>query len=544
MPRITRLLLLACILLTGCSINPTSPEQQDSSALNTPDSKADNLSDNNSNDKMSYPEWMDKLPVVRIETIAQGADALDFVTKPVARHVAEAIASWTPGYKIPPEPSYEDCRVTFFDGTTKAGTEPADAQVKVRGNWTTEYDKKPLRIKFAEKQNMAGLNDCAEQKNWLLLAAYKDASLLRDRAALAMARGLLEPDGLYCSDARLVEVEINGEYWGVYLLAEQQQIGENRVNITEAEKDYQGTDIGYFLEFDGYYVNEEPLQAFHVDYADNAPLTPFDGKGGSGDTITALPETPYDPKKDIGMTIKNDIYSQAQHDFIAGFVNNVYRIMYHAAYDDQAYKFNDDYSKITPADNMTPQQAVEAVVNVDSLADMYIISEMTCDADIYWSSFFLSADFGADGDRKLTFQAPWDFDSGLGNKNRCTNGKGFYAGNIVPDVNSNEYETVNPWLAVLMYQDWYQDIIRKKWTKAYDSGVFSDAVNLVRNETAEYEDAFQRNTDKWGISTRDQSIMNELSRSAKHCLTQASSAEYVAEWLENRTAFVNEQWHK
>lgn len=538
MRKITLPLLLACALLTGCANNSPAPEQQSSGS--TAESTADHTADNTE----KPPEWMDTLPVIRIETVSQGADALDFVTKPVARHVAESIASWTPGYQIPPEPSYQDCRVSIIEPQADALPVPADAQVKVRGNWTTEYDKKPLRIKFAEKQNMLGLNDGAEQKNWLLLAEYKDASLLRDRAALEMARGLLEPDGLYCSDARLVEVEINGEYWGVYLLAEQQQISESRVNITEAEKDYQGTDIGYFLEFDGYYVNEEPLQAFHVDYADNAPLTPFDGKGGSGETITALPEAPNDPKKNVGITIKNDIYSQAQHDFIAGFVNNVYNIMYHAAYNNQAYKFNADYSEIAPADDMTPQQAVEAVVNVDSLADMYIVSEMTCDADIYWSSFFMSADFGADGDKKLTFQAPWDFDSGLGNKNRCANGTGFYAGNIVPDVNSNEYETVNPWLAVLMYQDWYQDVIREKWTKAYDSGVFSDAVKLVNDETAEFAEAFQRNTDKWGISTRDQAVMNELSKNAKHCLTQKTAAEYLAEWIGNRTAFVNEQWHK
>jgi hypothetical protein len=41
-------------------------------------------------------------------------------------------------------------------------------QVKVRGNWTTDYPKKSLRIKFDDKQKMFGLNSDGEFKNWVL----------------------------------------------------------------------------------------------------------------------------------------------------------------------------------------------------------------------------------------------------------------------------------------------------------------------------------------------------------------------------------------
>ena len=78
---------------------------------------------------------------------------------------------------------------------------------------------------------------------------------------------IFSKDGYYVSDAELVEVIINGQYWGVYLLAEQQQINKDRVDITEAAEGYTGTDIGYFLEFDGYFWTEDPLQQFTIDYA-------------------------------------------------------------------------------------------------------------------------------------------------------------------------------------------------------------------------------------------------------------------------------------
>lgn len=481
--------------------------------------------------------------LISIETKNKADNVMDFVEKPVAPHVAADIATWTPNYEMPPAPYYEDCLVTVKDKNDNITIENADAKVKVRGNWTTTYDKKPLRIKFVEKRNMLGLNDGAEMKNWVLLAEYKDGSMLRDKAALEIARGLLEEDGLYASDAEFAEVEINGEYWGMYLLAELQQINPNRVNITEpATVDYAGTDIGYFLEFDGYFDDEPELQMFHVDYADNAPLVPFDGEGGNGREMTCLPEGRGDYRNDIGVTIKNDIISQEQHDFISSFVNNTYKIMYEAAYNDAAYVFSDDYSGIVPTSNITPFEAVDKVVNLESLADMYIISEITCDADIYWSSFFMTADFGETGDKKLTFTAPWDFDSAMGNKDRCADSTGLYAANIVPDVNG-EYETINPWLAVLMYEEWFTDIIRENWTEAYNSGIFTSACDMIKADTAEYTAAFNRNYTRWNNILKNDAFKMELSKKAKKCRSHSDCSEYLCDWLTKRIDYLNGYWN-
>lgn len=482
------------------------------------------------------------IAVISIKTKDNSEDALDFVTEPVSRHVAESISSWTPGYKMPPEPYYEECTLTLTDADDSVLLDCVDARVKVRGNWTTDYEKKPLRINFTEKQNMLGLNDGAEMKNWVLLAEYKDWSMLRNKTALSIAREILGEDGLYVADAEFVEVEINEQYWGVYLLTEMQQINSNRVNITEAEKNYAGTDIGYFMEFDGYYVNEEPLQSIYVDYADNAELVPFDGNDGSGKTIKCLPEGSRDEKRNVGITIKSDIYSQQQHDFIETYMNNVYKIMYYSAYEDKAYEFNSDFTEIVESEKLSPQEAVEKVVDVKSLADVYIINEIACDADIYWSSFFMDVDFGADGCKKLTFEAPWDYDSALGNKDRCADGQGMYAANIVPDVN-NIYETINPWLAVLMHEEWFCDIIREKWTNAYDAGVFESIYQMIEDDTEQYSDAFERNYMRWNNIIDNDAIEGELSRNALLCKDHAQASEYLSDWLRTRVEFLNGYWH-
>ncbi len=489
------------------------------------------------------------LPVLSIETKSKDADVMDFVKKPVAKHVAEAIASWTPDYEMPPEPYYEECTVTLKDGSGKTLLEPADAQVKVRGNWTTNYDKKPLRLKFNEKQSLLGLNGGTAFRNWLLLAEYKDASMLRNKAALYASREILGKDGLFAADCDFVQVEINGEYYGMYLLSDMQQVNEGRINITDPEKDYQGTDIGYFMEYDGYFYNEDELHSFSLGLHDNAPLTPFSDTEYKGEGVTVQPTSFMDPKRELGITMKSSIYSQDQHDFIENFVNNVYNIMYEAAYNHKAFVFDKDYKTISESTSVTPQQAVENVVDIQSLADMYIISDLTCDADIYWSSFYMTADFGADGNKKLTFQAPWDFDSSMGNKDRCIDGTGFYASGLVPDVDGGPsgngmYETINPWLTVLAYEDWYQDIIKETWTKAYDDGVFDRTCQLIENTSASLEEEFTKNYDKWNNIIINFDFVNELSEPAANCHNEAEAAEFLSNWLRSRIGFLNSKWHK
>ena len=482
------------------------------------------------------------IPVISINTKNQSEDVMDFITEPVSLHVAESIASWTPGYRMPPEPYYEACTVTVTGTDDVVTLDSVDAEVKVRGNWTTTYEKKPLRIKFTEKQNILGLNDGAQMKNWVLLAEYKDGSMLRNKVSMSMAEEILSEDGLYTGDTEFVEVEVNGQYWGVYLLTEMQQINPDRIDITEAEKGYTGTDIGYFMEFDGYFVDEQPLNSLHIGYADNSALIPFEGDENSERTVKCLNDVKTGNKSDIGITVKSDINSQEQHNFIENYMDNVYKIMYYAAYNNKAYEFNQDFTEISESDALTPQEAVEKAVNVQSLADMYIVSERTCDADIYWSSFFMDVDFGAEGDKKLTYEAPWDFDSGLGNKDRCADGTGFYAASIVPDVN-NQYKTINPWLAVLIQEKWFQDIIREKWTKAYDAGVFERTFEMISSDTEQYKDAFTRNYQRWNNLADKSAYEGELSRDSAKCKTHAEASEHLLGWLTARVKFLNDYWH-
>ena len=107
--------------------------------------------------------------------------------------------------------------------------------IRARGNSTFGAPKKPFRLKFDKKQGMLGLNGGQKYKSWVLMADYYDGSMLRTYGTFKFAKALME-NVYYSSDCTHVEVYLNGEYRGVYLLCEQTQINRGRVDIPEMEE--------------------------------------------------------------------------------------------------------------------------------------------------------------------------------------------------------------------------------------------------------------------------------------------------------------------
>ncbi len=550
----TKLIVLICLLLLcACGREEAHKDHEHDNDLGqmlfapTPEAETENVVIEDEaevcEEPVEEPELTGPEPeprnmaLLEINTISDNEDVMRFATEPVTGFVAASIKTWNPDYEVTPEPYYEDCRVKLTDTDGNVTIDGAEAEIKVRGNWTTCYPKKPFRIKFSEKQSMLGLNGGVEKKNWVLLAEYKDASLLRNKAAFYMGRGMLKEDGLYCADSEYVELMINGEYWGVYLLTERQEADPKRINVSDPEKDYTGTDIGYILELDGYYVYEELDDRINLKYADNAALIPFDGKGGSGERVTPLRKAGESYRKDIGISIKSDTYSEEQREFIANYLDKVYYIMYAAAYQKRSYRFNEDYTEVVRAPELELKDAVSRVVDLESLIDMYILSEMTCDQDLYWSSFYMDVDFGEYGDRRLRFEAPWDYDSAMGN---TCDPEGLYAANMIYDDN-NRFYAVNPWLNVLMNAEWFREMVKDRWNRIYDSELFTKTCEMIEEDTAKYADEFNRNYEKWD-NILDDRIIDELTERSKQCTTQQEAAEYLEEWISNRAEYLNGYW--
>ncbi|MDE6676625.1 MAG: CotH kinase family protein, partial [Clostridia bacterium] len=343
-------------------------------------------------------------------------------------------------------------------------------------------------------------------------------------------------DGYYCSDYRQVELYLNNVYWGVYLLAEQQQVNENRIAITEPddiEKGYQGTDIGYFLEFDGYYNLEAYSERFSCNY------NYLDQNSWSSSPLTLRNGYTVYPNQ-FGFTIKSDVYFDegneancAQKHFIKNYTWNLYRLCYEAVYNHTYYQFNADKTALVPYTPVTGnpvEETVSKVIDIRSLVDTYIMNEIVCDFDIEWSSFLMDVDFGPNAkDNLLRFEAPWDFDSAFGLRYACENATGLYA------ANKN-----NPWLLIFINEDWFWNQVKEKWQEMNEANVQADALQYLRTLEEMYSTEYytDRNFAKWGFVINGESTW-EIQQFKGH----GDAANHLYNWLRTRFSYLDSVWN-
>lgn len=128
------------------------------------------------------------------------------------------------GIRIEGEEIYDD-----YIGTTG---------IRGRGNSTWLHPKKPYRLKLDEKVSLFGLEAA---KDWVLLSNYIDESLMLNAVAMKMGQLMGMP---YTNTMIPVDLTVNGEYFGNYMLTEQVEVKKGRVDLDED---------GYLLELDSYF---------------------------------------------------------------------------------------------------------------------------------------------------------------------------------------------------------------------------------------------------------------------------------------------------
>ncbi|MBQ7907369.1 MAG: CotH kinase family protein [Clostridia bacterium] len=241
---------------------------------------------------------------------------------------------------------YLDCFVSLTNYENEF--EDISARIRGRGNSSWEYDKRPYKLKFDTRVDMFG-NGAA--KDWTLIANHCDLSLSRNYLAQSVASLF---DSINCTTSvQFVELYLNYEYIGVYLLCEQIEVQETRVNIDD---DLSKVDTGYLFEMD----------------ARGDGYTFF---AGQKCYVIKSPDTD-DPT-----------FTTEHKNFIRDYVNSCLTAVN-----------SDDYTLVTE------------LMDVESFAEAYVVFELFNCVDVGYSSFFMYKDAGG----KLCAGPVWDFDRSLG----------------------------------------------------------------------------------------------------------------------------------
>lgn len=224
-----------------------------------------------------------------------------------------------------PKGDYRDCTINV-ENTEKYNFKGESGGIRGRGNTSYQLDKRSYKIKF---DNAIDLFGNGKAKEWTLISNHFDLSLSRNYLAYSVAYAI----GLeYSSSVQFVDLYLNGEYRGVYLVCDQIEIGENRVNITDSD----ALDTGYVIELD----EREDNTNFVID------------------------RIPYSIKEPN--TLRAD-----QIAFVEQYMNDCM----------SAIK-GSDYSQI------------EALIDTESFARAYIVFEMFKCVDVGFSSFYMYKDAG------------------------------------------------------------------------------------------------------------------------------------------------------
>ena len=292
--------------------------------------------------------------------------------------------------------------------------------LRLRGNSTQNMPKKPYAIKLDTKASILGM---PKHKRWVFLANWLDRTMLRNDMAFYLA----QQTGSWAPRGKHVELVLNGEYVGNYLLGEQIKIDENRLNIA----DYGWDDlikeipspttsdvankIGYLLECDMaadsdeiYFEVKSPVP-FYVYIKDPGDASEYSGTGSSYGATLAY-------------TYINDYFSRVGTALI-----------------------NNDWTTI------------QSLIDYQSYADYWLFSEITVNQESkHPKSVYMHKDAGG----KLKAGPAWDFDWGTFiSMDNITNNSST-AGQIKDDFTMK----YTMWYPYLFQDPTFVAMVKSRWT--------------------------------------------------------------------------------
>ena len=228
---------------------------------------------------------------------------------------------------------------------------------KGRGNRTWERYKKPYQIKFKDKVDLFNMG---KAKTYNLITNTFDGTLARNYIFFDLAQKL-ELD--YAIEVQPVELYVNNNYMGSYLLTEKVQVKKNRIETSDED---------YLLEIDNHPSGNDYIRT---------------NRG----TVITIKNPDFD---DITSSDRNKIKNDAR-----AYMNKIENLIYGNASDEELMKY----------------------IDYESFAKFYWLQELSLNYDAMRGSIYF---YTKDG--KLYAGPGWDFDHSLNRSYYYASTSGYY----------------------------------------------------------------------------------------------------------------------
>ncbi|MBP5457167.1 MAG: CotH kinase family protein [Paludibacteraceae bacterium] len=373
---------------------------------------------------------------------------------------------------------------TDKDGMAKEG-------IKGRGNSTWWGNlKRSYNIKFDKKQTLFNL---PKAKKWCINASYLDKSLLRDKFASILGNEVFNAE--WNPHFVSVDVVVNGEYIGNYILGEKNTIGKGRIDIQDIDD-----------------FTEEKIQS--RDYVDQNQDGVIDIKdGGYVLELDARMDAPYffQTSRLAAVSFKDpDEVSDTVFNYVKSFVQEAEDLLYTRKFIDLENGWRKYYDEA-------------------SAIDWYLMNEIANNRDAKdFSSIFKYYD---PTDGKLHFGPNWDFDLGYGNDGEN--------GNVEHGKSMGWWVRDGVWIARMFEDPAFFENVKKRWDDK--KSALYEAINtrlqLLADENAISAEC---NFKKWKILGQ---YLNPNPAGYEERTTYQSEVDYMKNWLNERFAWFDEALH-
>ena len=397
----------------------------------------------------------------------------------------------TYGVEIPDEPripasmgiinnesgvNYIDDPFNDFDGSIT---------IERRGNSSQWQGKTPYRFETVddegENSNVELLGMPAEN-DWVLYAPWQDKTMIRNVLTYQLSNEM----GRYASRSRHVELYLNDEYRGIYVLMEKIKRDGNRVDISKLNPDeITGDDVtgGYILKFDWFYTG--------------------DNIGGFESEFDDMIYNYHYPKP-------SDIVPE-QEAYIEEYINEFETIM-----------MGTDYTN--------DSTGYPSMMNVESFVDFILLQELAKNVDAYRLSTYIYKDKESI-DNRLTAGPVWDFNHGFGN---CDYGETWEVDNWLLEYNPEGGDQMAFWWELLWEDLAFQHKAAVRYTELRQTIFSEEHIYSIIDSIADYlGPAVDRNFARWPL------LGNYIWPNYYVFDTYEEEIDYLKSWTAQRLAWMD-----
>ncbi len=370
-------------------------------------------------------------------------------------------------------------------------------QIRLRGNSTSAPDKKPFKIKFEKKVSLFGL---PEAKDWVLLANYYDKSNLRNYLAYLTANKLdnlsFQPSSIF------VDLYLNEEYQGLYLLTEQIEANEGRVDIKNN-------------------VSKKGINSFLIE-ADVCAIDEYPGM----ENFCYINIHPY------SFSLK---YPDAD-DYLKALKGNDKK--YVEQYTKDVVWLKKALNDISTAINSNDFDNFKQYIDVDSFIDYYLVQEFFKNVDVGSLSQYYVIDQSSNP-VKLSCGPVWDFDIAAGVIDETSTDT--YAGYAYTDLFVRSWDS---FYSKLFQNKIFISLVENRYKEV--RSVFEEVFEEIEIAKKAFDKAQIRNINRWPLTKERKTWIEVYALSRKYVWLNSLDAHYdlLIETLEERLALLDKTYLK